>query len=241
MNKENFILTLNRGIKRLGLLAVLVLAHGCLASLRAQEIQFGIDFLTVVPEGGFKQNIDNNGYGIGGQFLVGIRRSPFLVGADFGTVRYGSETTREPFSSTIPEIELEVQTDNKIVLTHFLVRAQPREGNVRPYLDGLIGFKYLFTDTRIRSEFSDETIARTTNFSDYTFSYGLGGGVQILLAGSGSGRQILLDGKVRYLRGSEAEYLRRGSIRRVNGAVLFDTLSSRTDVLTTQIGVTFRF
>jgi hypothetical protein len=46
---------------------------------------------------------------------------------------------------------------------------------------------------------------------------------------------------VRYLRGGRAEYLRKGSIREVNGSVVYDVFSSRTDVLAVQAGVTFRF
>ncbi|HKE03376.1 MAG TPA: hypothetical protein VKE91_04920 [Blastocatellia bacterium] len=50
-----------------------------------------------------------------------------------------------------------------------------------------------------------------------------------------------MDANVRYLRGSQAEYLKKGSIRQENGLAVFDVLSSRTDVIAVQIGVTFRF
>jgi Outer membrane protein beta-barrel domain len=211
------------------------------SSALAQRIQVGIDFNTVIPKGGFSDNITNNGYGVGGQFLVGLGRLPIHVGADAGFVVYGSDTHREPLSPTIPELELKVKTTNNIVLTHFLVRAQPRSGSVRPYIDGLVGFKYLFTDTTITDDNGDEELASTTNFSDTTFSYGFGGGLQVRLASIGTGGDVSFDTKVRYLRGSRAEYLKKGSIRRENGAVFFDVLSSRTDVVTVQVGVTFRF
>jgi hypothetical protein len=207
----------------------------------AQEIQAGIDFSTVIPRGDFKQNISNNGYGLGGQFLVGVRQSPLHLGLDAGFVVYGREETEQPFSPTIPEVRVKVRTNNNITLTHFLVRLQPRRGAVRPYADGLIGFKYLYTDTRILNDFDDQELASTTNLSDLTFSYGFGGGVQFQLAEIGRTRHLLLDGKVRYLRGSNAEYLKEGSIRREGGAVFFDVLASRTDVLTAQVGITIRF
>lgn len=57
----------------------------------------------------------------------------------------------------------------------------------------------------------------------------------------GRSGDISLDTKVRYLRGGRAEYLKEGSIRRENGSVFFDVLNSRTDVVTLQIGVTFRW
>lgn len=222
----------------LSLIAICVASQ---STVFAQQIQVGIDFNTVLPRGGFSENITNNGYGIGGQFLVGLGRLPMHIGADAGFVVYGSDTRREPLSTTIPELELKVRTTNNIVLTHFLLRAQPRSGTVRPYLDGLIGFKYLFTDTTITDDDGEEELASTTNLSDTTFSYGFGGGVQVKLADIGRNGDISFDTKVRYLRGSRAEYLKKGSIRMDNGGVFFDVFTSRTDVVTVQVGVTFRF
>jgi hypothetical protein len=226
---------------RAAVVASAILLTGHYAPAQAQEIQFGVDFNTVIPRGGFSENITNNGYGIGAQFLVRVAGSPLLVGADAGFVVYGSEKHKQIFSPSIPEFEVEVKTDNNIALTHLLLRAQPRSGAVRPYVDGLIGFKYLFTDTSITNDFNDEELASTTNFSDFTFSYGFGGGVQVRLAALGNNNEVLLDTKLRYLRGSRAEYLKEGSIRRDSGGVSFDVLSSRTDVVGFQVGVTFRF
>jgi hypothetical protein len=226
---------------RPALALLMLIAAGEITDSQAQQYSAGADFLTLVPRGEFKQNIDNNGYGVGGHFAVALGRSPIFVGIDAGIINYGSQTRRERLSGSIPEIELEVDTDNNIVLTHFLLRVQPRTGAVRPYLDGLVGIKYLYTNTEIRSDFNDEPLASTTNLSDTTFSYGFGGGVQVRLAEFTKGRALMLDGRVRYLRGSEAEYLREGSIRRTNGSVSFEVLSSRTDVVTAQVGVSFVF
>jgi opacity protein-like surface antigen len=224
----------------MAMFTVLILWLGSVSSADAQQIQVGIDFATVAPRGSFSENVTNNGYGVGGQFLVGLGRSPFHLGVDAAFTNYGSDEHEEPLSTTIPEVDIKVRTDNNIILTHLLLRAQPRSGRVRPYADGLVGLKYLFTRTSINNEF-DEEIASTTNLSDTTLSYGFGGGLQVRLANIGSGGDVSFDTKVRYLRGSHAEYLKKGSIRRENGSVSFDVLSSRTDVLTVQVGVTFRF
>ena len=212
----------------------------CAMPLKAQDFQLGIDFSAVNPKGDFRQ-INGNGYGVGGQFAVGLGRKPIFIGVDAGIVRYGSESRRETLSGSIPDIAVDVDTDNNILLTHFLFRVQPRTGRVRPYADGLIGFKYLFTQTRVTADDNDEPLATTTNFSDFAFSYGVGSGIQIRLASLGGGREIALDGKARYLWGSHADYLREGSLMRENGEVVFDVLSSRTNALSAQVGVTFRF
>jgi len=218
----------------------LALWIGGVTIVRAQEYQAGGYFTTVIPRGAFKENVSNNGYGGGGQFLVRLGPSPFLTGGDAGGVVYGSESRREPISSTIPNLQVRVRTSNNIFLAHFLLRVQPRKGLVRPYADGLIGLKHLYTRTSISDISDDEDIASNTDLSDTTLSYGFGGGIQIALSQKGE-RAILLDGNVRYLRGSQAEYLKKGSIRQVNGQAFFDVLSSRTDVIAVQIGVTFRF
>jgi len=211
------------------------------SSAQAQQIQFGVDFTTIIPTGDFSRNITNNGYGVGGQFLIGLGRKPLLLGVDAAFATYGSDEHKEPISETIPELKVKVRTNNNIAQTHFLLRVQPPKGNVRPYADALIGFKYLFTDTTILNDSNDEELTSSKNLSDLVFSYGFGGGVQVRLGRVGSSGDVSLDTKVRYLRGSRADYLREGSIRRENGLVFFDVLSSRTDVVSVQIGVTFRF
>src|SRR5690349_10285621 len=215
------------------------LAFGQAAAVRAQEMQFGVDFLTVFPRGEFRDNVSNNGYGASAHFLVRVRQSHLLAGVDVGGVVYGSETRRERLLPDIPDVRVDVTTRNNIVLTHFLARMQPRHGAVRPYVDGLIGFKYLYTNTTI--DFDAENSPSDTNLSDVTLSYGVGGGVQVQLTSSLRRPVLLLDAGVRYLRGGRAEYLREGSIRREDGVVFFDVLRSRTDVVTAQVGVTFRF
>lgn len=232
------------GIRKLAARLLLAMscgaAFGLMTEVRAQEFQFGFDFLTVLPRGEFKDNIRNNGYGAGGHFLVRVKQSPLLVGIDLGGVTYGSETRRERLLVDVPDVRVDVTTKNNIFLTHFLVRAQPRHGAVRPYVDGLIGFKYLFTNTTIDID-SEDNNPSDTNLSDLTLSYGVGGGLQIQLNPNRQRPAVLLDAGVRYLRGARAEYLREGSIRRENGAIFFDVLRSRTDVVTAEVGVTFRF
>ncbi len=224
-----------------GVSIMLFLLWGGASSAKAQEIQFGIDFTTVVPTGDFSKNVTNNGYGVGVQFLRSFGKKPLLLGVDAAFATYGSDEHTEPISETIPELRVKVQTNNNITLTHLLLRAQPRTGKVRPYGDALIGFKYLYTNTTILNDSNGEELASTKNLSDLVFSYGFGGGVQVRLGRVGRSGDITLDGKVRYLRGARADYLKEGSIRRENGSVFFDVLSSRTDVVSVGIGVTLRF
>ena len=228
-------------IRPLMFAAIILIAIGGSTRTRAQELQMGLDFNTVIPQSEFKQNVKNNGFGVSGNVLVGLGKSPLLAGVDLGFATYGHESRRVPLSGSIPDITLKVDTDNNILLTHFLLRAQPRHGAVRPYVDGLVGFTYLFTKTTVQSDSSSEALASTNNLSDFAFSYGVGGGVQSRIARLGRSRELLFDAKARYLWGSQAKYLKEGSISRVGGTAVFDVLSSRTNVVTLQFGVAIRF
>jgi Outer membrane protein beta-barrel domain len=226
------------------LTVVLAMPVTTLAQVRGEG---GISFVVGTPQGQFDTQVDATGFGINafGGVRFG-RNSPVLLGLDLGFLIYGLERRSEAFSLTIPDVRVDVITSNNIVLSHFLLRFQPARGPVRPYFDGLIGFKYLFTETRIRDQtyINDEPIATTTNFDDVALSYGVGGGLSVAVARTGSGGRrgaISLDIGVRYLLGGQASYLRRGSIRRSGGRVSYDVFSSETNLLETRIGASIRF
>ena len=52
---------------------------------------------------------------------------------------------------------------------------------------------------------------------------------------------LFLDLKVRYLFGSEAEYLKEGSVVVDNGNVIYNVSKSKTDLITVNIGVVAYF
>ena len=171
--------------------------------------------------------------------------SPVAFGLGLGYLNYGHETRREPFSTTIPDVTVDVETNNAMVMGHFIVRLQQRTGPFAPYVDGLAGFNYIYTDTKIKNEDEEDVIAKSTNLDDWAFNYGAGGGLMIYLmslnGNTAEPGSLYLDLKVRYLSGSEADYLRKGSIIREGGEVIYDVNSSRTDLMLYQIGVAVSF
>ena len=236
-----------------GMFAVMILfAAGALSPVRAQNVESGLNFMLGNPQGEFRQNVNNLGVGLAGYLIGGPKAGFAKIGGELGFLVYGSETRKEPFSTTIPDVTVDVTTSNNIVFGHLLVRLQVPAGPVQPYLDGLVGFNYLFTQTSIKNEQDQEEIATSTNFTDFTFSYGGAGGILIQIyhrkpqerpnpKKSHPVRTAFLDFRVRYLLGGEADYLKKGSIRRENGKVAYDIQHSRTDIMTFQLGVTVTF
>lgn len=217
------------------------IAPGAAGAEPRGEISLGL--LGAFPQGEFRDNLDNAGFGIGFGGLYRLPQSPVLIGANVAVLSYGDETRSEPFSTTIPDVTVEVTTTHSIAQGHLMLRLSPPAGSIRPYIDGLIGFNYLWTETKIEDEDDDEEIASSKNQDDATFSYGAGGGLlfrvyQRPAERSSSVRAVFIDLQTRYIAGGEAEYLKKGSIRRVGPDLVYDLRKSRTDLLTVTLGAT---
>lgn len=208
-----------------------------------------------IPQGGLRSNISGPGGGIHLALGGWVGRRPLLIGGDIGFINYGRTTDRVPFSSTVgPRVPVDVSTRNNVVETHLSLRLQPRTGRFRPYVEGLVGFKYLFTRTEIEGvdagDESDDDIAGTTNYDDFAFSGGTGAGVDVRVFQQNKPtekvRAVDLHLGVQYLWGSEAEYLAEGDLadENENGRLdrsELDVRRSRTTFLQPQVGVTLRF
>jgi hypothetical protein len=211
--------------------------------------QASADFVIGVPSGEFKDQLDKNGYGGSARALWRPEDQPILLGIEGGFLILGHESRREPFSTTIPDVTVEVVTDNNLVQGDFLLRLQPPRGTVRPYLDGLIGFNYLFTKTTIKNASNDEEVASSTNFDDTTINYGGGGGLMFVVykgkppanPDDASLKDVMIDLGVRYVAGGQARYLKKGSISRQEGQVRYRVSESKTDLLAIRVGVAVEF
>jgi hypothetical protein len=220
------------------------------SELPTVNVQAGLALEVGLPRNEFRENITNPGFGIGGYFAVAPHEAPIAYGLEFNYLMYGHETKSVPFNgSSVGRVNVDLQTTNSIASGHLFLRLQPQKGMLRPYLDMLGGFNYLSTNSTIEDERTQEDIAGSINFQDAAFSYGAGAGVMFELSRGEFGEDekgvkhfgsTLLDFRVRYMRGGEAEYLREGSIKEdPNDAskVIYDVHKSRTDLLRFQIGV----
>ena len=212
-----------------------------------ERFQASADFTLGFPQSEFKQNIDRAGIGGSGYFAYKLKNSPFSVGATIGVLIYGSETRIEFLSASIPEVEVDVTTRNYILICHFVFRAQPPEGDFRPYVEGLAGFHYLWTETGVYDqECCNDRIASSVNLSDFAWSVGAGCGVMIKVYeykknSDRSPFAIFADLGARFLKGGRAEYLCQESICQENGQLIYDIKMSNTDLITARLGLSFAF
>ncbi len=235
--------------------AMLLLLVGAIPGQAQTTFQGSANVLLGLPQGKFKENAASVGGAAGFDFAYSPSTSPFGVGAAVGFIIYGSDTRREVVKTSTADFPVDVTTTNAIIQAHLLARVQHKGGPVRPYLEAVFGLNHLTTDTSIEEAESgwhsgdDDNQISTNNMSDTALSYGGGAGVMVMVhrgkkvSSSGKAKpwNLLVDTRVRYLVGGEARYLKKGSIRRVNDQLVYDSKESATDLLTVQLGVTVEF
>jgi hypothetical protein len=236
-------------MKKVGLAAVISLLILPLIqkSYAADRFQASLNFLMAYPQNDFKTNVDRTFYGLSGEFFFRLQRSPFSLGVSLEYLNYGSETRPEPWNADVPEVWVDVTTRNSLFSAAAVLRLSPAEGLFRPYVEGLVGFNYIFTYTSIRDADSWlDDIATTTNFDDWALTYGAGAGTTLraLDVRNRQGRSVFslyLEIGLRYLKGGKAEYLRESVILRDHGSLTYTPSTSTTDLVKAHLGVVFIF
>lgn len=207
----------------------------------------GFNLTLGFPMNEFRDNVKRTGIGGSLQVLLGNSTVdyPYTFGFDIGYINYGIESRHEPFSSSIPDVIVDVSRTNNIVNFHFVAQIIPPSGIVRPYLEILVGGAYLYTETSVNSWESDSKVASTKNFDDWAWSYGAGAGFLYELVPDSKFDNrlgaICLDFKARYLNGTEAQYLKQGSVIIQPNEVIYNLSKSKTDLLTFNIGAVVYF
>ena len=217
---------------------------------------FGVDIALIgqLPKGEFKDEGVPTGFGLDINGLW-YPSKQFGLGLNVGISQYGNSERQIPFSYYTDLVTITEKTTNDLAYVHLLARIVPLQGKVRPYFEGLLGMKNLSTTTKVISENCPEEdedtceIASSTNYSDNAFSYGGGGGLDIMITSIGdeeSDVQGILSFFInaRYVMGTEAEYLKEGAITFSDpeeGPVqtTFHPSKSKTDALQINIGLHF--
>lgn len=198
----------------------------------------GGSFTIARTQGEFSDYVDG-GLGADLHYIHKLDRDGWLaLRADLGFAVYGHERMRVPLSPTIGgRILVDVNTSNNIAWIGVGPQIGAPNGNLRPYANAYAGYSYLSTTSTVEGTYyDDEPIASTTNFDDWTFSYGAGAGVYVPLRRGPA--PVSMDLGVRYHNNGEAEYLREGDIEdNGDGTITVYPVRSDTDLLTFHIGI----
>jgi hypothetical protein len=216
------------------------------------EMQAGVTFIWAVPQDDFGDHVEP---GVGfTAFLGGYSPAiPLVLATEIGLVHQGSEARLEvgriiSGQTNLPIEAIAVESSSNMGMAHLLARLQPPSGVIRPYLDALLGVRYLYTKTRIRGGLIADLdndwrdgLDLTSTQDGFALSYGVGGGINLRVARFSTGWRgqeavLSLNAGARYLFGTKAEYVEPTSLQEVNGEILLETVKTRTDLLLPHFG-----
>lgn len=190
------------------------------------------------PMGEFDAVHGQNLWGYGGNVLLPMRGVPFAAGFQFDHNHLGGRQREVPVEHEFLAATtgtLKVNSDMRGY--HAIMRLAPINARVSPYLDGLAGWRTFSTSTRLLVSGVDGPLTSERSGREAAFGYGWAAGLMVRIAGP-----FNLEGRVERLYGGRAAYVDPASIEiDGNGAVLYDTKRSDTDVLMFHAGISFRF
>ncbi len=197
------------------------------------------DLLAAQPKGELANQIDE-GFGANVAGLFRLDREGILsIRADLGGMQYGSETLHAPYLPITGRVSLDIETTNMVGWGSIGPQITVPVGFVQPYVHAAIGVASFVTSTSLRGSDSEYDYASTDNSSDATSAYILGGGLYIPF---GKSHSFKLHAGGRYFRGGEATYLNEGDIQdNPDGSVTLFPRTSKTDMVTWQLGVSYTF
>lgn len=203
---------------------------------------FGGSLILGLPQKEFKENVNNSAFGgIEGFFTFSTpgKFNPVTIGVAASYNIYGMESRQVPLSLTVSDVFVDVDRQNSMANFHLLCQISPFSGPIKPYIEGLAGGAYIFTETSVKGINNDRDFASSVNMDDFAWSYGYGGGLLISLMGGSDDLPggLYLDIKSRIMSGSEAEYLTTGDLQINNGRLIYNTRKSKVDYISIQVGV----
>ncbi len=156
------------------------------------------------------------------------RYVPILIGGDFSYMSVGSKTINRNLTADITAngvlidqliIPLQFKINNNLLASHVKLRFLAPTKYVKPYIDGIGGFNYLWTGTEVFDRSNEQFFARNNNNDNglisrktqqqsFTYSAGVGGGIMFQLKPN-----MYLNLGVHYAFGGRASYYDNSQIQ----------------------------
>jgi hypothetical protein len=243
-------------MRKLALALVWTLLPGALSAQPEGANQVTAALTVSSPRGEFDDNTDT-GWGFTGAFVRSITPNRVVgIGLTGSFLGYGSASRRVPLSTTIPDILVDVETNNNTAFVAGLLEVRV-PGSIQPYVQAMAGGGFFYTTTSLQDTRTDEVILSDTNQSDATWVWGGGGGIRFRVWEGQPGDEegapradadrsrsrLYVDVGARYLKGNEVEYLKEGSLVTDDGEFDIDPRLARSEieVVQYQVGVTVTF
>lgn len=210
---------------------------------RRPALSFGVQISQ--PLGQFGNVYDGYPAGLAGSFAGPIGNSPFEVGFGIAWNSMGSQDedvtafvgTDVDGDSIYDKGTMRIRSNNNRF--QILGRFRPFNGMIQPYGEVLAGLDTYKTKTDITLNGNGYTEASNNirQHFDITYNYGWAAGLRVRVAPN-----VYVDGRFENLIGGPAKYVDQESIQVIDESnITFETLESRTDRYTYQLGITIGF
>jgi hypothetical protein len=203
---------------------------------------FGFTFSNAVPQGEFFDSLKNSAQGFslyGGYDMDPI---PVVFGAELDFMFFGGEERIFRYGPGNWAVYRDtVTTSSSMIPLNVFARLQPNISNfVFPYVEAIAGINFLSVTADYKGYYGDKD---TKDRFSVAFNYGFGAGVMVKLVDfitlPNSYSQMLLDVKMKYIKGSRADY---ATVKIKNdSSAEFSDFETQTDMVMFLIGLTFRF
>lgn len=221
------------------------------------EMRADFSLSAAIPQGELDDGIDGEAVGVSAFFGGPVPGGFLVLGSEFGLMNYGTQSLLSVHSTVfddgidddlaIPLEAVNTRASNNIFMGHLVARLEPGAGVFRPYVDLLGGIKYFATRLTVESDVVvfRNGLDQDSYVTDFTFSYGVGGGIRLELyeytsRWSHDATRVSLHAGVRYLFGTTGTYVPAGSLREEGNLLVVDQVTSRTDLIVPQFGISIR-
>lgn len=204
---------------------------------RGPKAHFGIALIAAEPVGELGAYFDQ---GFGGQLSVGIPVDDyglFRIVADLGFLIYGHE--RQSYCMSLPvgcRIGLDLTTTNNIAFGGIGPELALPLGVVEPYVRGMMGFSYWFTNSSLSGYDDDHDFGNTTHLWDLVAAWRAAAGIRLRVS---SGRNpVSIDFGVERHENGIADFLTEGDIvDHADGSISIFPHRSEANLLTYHVGI----
>ena len=192
-----------------------------------------------VPTGDFQRSVEQNMVLLNAHLAFPLGRLPVIQGGfAFGYSVMGRNDRTVPVNTDYMDItEGTLTTRSKVFSYHPLLRLNPLTGRIRPYVDGMVGFRQFSTTSKVTADGVEENISKERNETDVAFSTGWAAGLMYTF-----GDRAYMEIRVEVIDSGEATYVDPESVTISDeGMVGFSTKTSNTDVTNVTAGIGLLF
>jgi hypothetical protein len=204
--------------------------------------KFSLHLTMGIPVQEFADAMDDNAAGIGFSFLMDIPETPVSAGVQFDYLSFNHKKMRvtSPIGNTGFEGDYDWTTRSQALIIGAVFRLQPKhEFLLKPYGEGSLGMRRLFTNTTLtgRNSSYNPNFGTDLDISDWSLYYGGAVGIAVLLS-----PEVMLDLSCNFIIAPSADVY----TKKKNAGTVEDPLdafelkhSASTNMILPRIGVSF--